>query len=168
MKRLRRVVRGIDHINIGAAYLMGVALLTLTALVIFDVMARKFAWGMAWGFDIEWFHNAALLTISLGYAAYKEAFVKIDLLTAGHSPRTQSILMIVSYMLFAIPFSLIIIKFGWDWSTDAMMHQETTRTAHFPVSPIKFLVVVGFSLMLLQILASTIRHAIFVVKRVEL
>ena len=147
---------------------MGAALFTLTALVLFDVMARKFAWGIAWGFDIEWFHNAALLMIPLGYTAYKEAFVKIDLLTSGHSPRTQSILMIVSYMLFAIPFSLIIIIFGWNWSMDAMMHQETTRTAHFPIAPIKFLVVVGFSLMLLQILAGVVRHAIFVIKRIEL
>lgn len=167
--KLEKVLRYIDAFTKWQGYIISFLCITLIGITMVDIVGRQLGFYTAWAFDLEWFQYSALLMLALGYGVLRQAHVRIDLVTSRFSPRVQSFLIAFSYLAFVIPFTILIAKYAWDFGMISKVTNETTLTAwHGALWPIKFLIFIGFCLMIPQCFAELIRHTIFVFKKEKL
>ena len=109
------------------ARLAGLLLLVLTAVIIYDVVGRKFfATGSFKLQELEWHLHGAIAMFGLGYAYLKNAHVRIDVLAARMSERFKLWLELFAIVLFLIPFMFLLLDFGYDFAERAFIRGETS------------------------------------------
>lgn len=169
MEKLRRVLRWVNTFTKWQGYLLAPFCLSLIAITIWDITAREFGLFSAWAFDIEWFHYGFIMMVAMGYAVLREQHVRVDLVTTRFSPRTQALLMALSYLVFVIPLMVFVAIYAWHFAMYSKGMNEVTLTPWAcELWPIKFAIFIGICLMLPQCFAELIRHIYFVIKREKL
>jgi TRAP-type mannitol/chloroaromatic compound transport system permease small subunit len=92
--------------------------------ICFDVVTRKFGFQLSIaGVDLgstrlqelEWHFHGILFLTWLGYAYVRDNHVRIDVFTAGASPRKQAWLEIIGCCLFALPYLAVALPFAHDF-----------------------------------------------------
>lgn len=165
METLRKVLRGVDTFSLWQGYILAGFVLFLIGITLYDIVGRQFGQFTMWAFDIEWFTYAFIMMLALGYAVLKGQHVRIDLLTMRYSPRTQELILALSYAVVIIPLIVFIGVYSWKFAWAAMLINELTLIAWYaPIWPIKFFIVAGCILMLPQCFAEMTRHTYFVIK----
>ncbi|MBA7562166.1 hypothetical protein ES708_03815 [subsurface metagenome] len=166
MDVLKTIVTYIDKFSKYQAYMLVPFPLGLILITMYDIVGRQLGLYTAWAFDTEWFIYGFIMMLGMAYAILKDQHVKIDLLTARYSKRMQSILVIVSYLVFTIPVMVIIAINALGFAMDSKAQGETVLTAwYFQLWPIKLFIFIGIIFMLPQCLAEIIRHAYFLIKK---
>lgn len=160
MQGLLRIAYAIDALNewVGRSIKWLVLLATLisagNALVRYGLGESSNA-----GLEIQWYLFGALFLLGAGYTLKHNGHVRIDFIHGRLSPRTQAWLEIVGTVLFLLPFSLLIIWFGWPMFVSAWQSGEMSPDAGGLLRwPVKLLIPVGFSLLALQGIAELIRN----------
>ncbi|ARU32031.1 C4-dicarboxylate ABC transporter [Sulfuriferula sp. AH1] len=111
------------------------------------------------GLEIQWYLFGALFLLGAGYTLKHNGHVRIDFIHGRLSPRAQAWLEIVGTVLFLLPFSLLIIWFGWPMFVSAWQSGEMSPDAGGLLRwPVKLLIPAGFSLLALQGVAELIRN----------
>jgi TRAP-type mannitol/chloroaromatic compound transport system permease small subunit len=144
--------------------LMVFPLIALVFVTCADICARNLLGSpLIWGFDVELQLFAALITLCWAYTEYRGAHVRITVVPeALLSRRGQEILSIISYVLFLFPFAGVIfvqgVEFAWNsWK----LREISTMTPWQPVIyHIKAMIPLAALLLILQLIASTLRHVI--------
>ena len=169
MDTLRRVLRGVDTFTKWQGYILAYLIFSLIFITITDITGRQIGFVTMWAFDIEWFHNGALLMLAMGYAVFHDQHVRIDILTSRWSPVTQSIMMAISYGVIVIPVMIFIGINAWGFASHSLaLGEETVMAWHAPLWPIKFCIFVGICLMLPQCFTELIRNIYFSIKKEKL
>jgi len=169
MNKLRKILAGVDTFTKWQGYVMAPFCVTLILITLYDITGRRLGLFTAWAFDTEWFHYGFLMMLTMGYAVLKDQHVRVDLVTTRFSPRTQAILMAVSYLFFVIPFMILIVIYSWDFGMHAREVGEISLTAWAgPLWPIKMSIFIGICLMLPQCFAEAIRNIYAAIKREKL
>lgn len=169
MEGLRRVLRWIDTSSRWQANVFAATCLTLIGVTLADIIGRLLGKYTTQLFDIEWFHLAFLLTLTMSYSLLTRSFVRVDLLSNRYSPRTQRLLMFLGFSLFGIPITVLFAVYAWHFAIDSWAIKELTMSASkIPVYPIKMFIFAGLVLSLPQLIAEAIRHFYFIIKKVEL
>lgn len=84
--------------------------------ICFDVISRKFGFqlniaGVDFGStrlqELEWHFHGMLFLTWLGYAYVRDSHVRIDVFTAGMSPRRQAWFELFGCVVFALPYLLV-------------------------------------------------------------
>jgi TRAP-type C4-dicarboxylate transport system permease small subunit len=138
-------------------------LFLLMALTVGDVVGRYFLAAPIPGtFEVTNFMLALIVFLTLGYTQVQKGHIRIDILVARFSPRTQAILDAINYSLSLLLFSLVI------WQT--AMHAKRLWVGHnvsgilsWPIYPFVIFVAFGtlvFSLVLLVNLLGAIAKAV--------
>lgn len=160
MQGLLRIAYAIDTLNewVGRSVKWLVLLATLisagNALVRYGLGESSNA-----GLEIQWYLFGALFLLGAGYTLKHNGHVRIDFIHGRLSPRTQAWLEIVGTVLFLLPFSLLIIWFGWPMFVSAWQSGEMSPDAGGLLRwPVKLLIPVGFGLLALQGIAELIRN----------
>lgn len=151
------VVDGLNEL-VGRVFSWAVVLIML--ITVYDV-AMRFLFGMPtlWAFDVVKQLYALEFMILAGFGLVRNAHVSVDVFTSKLSRRKQAGLEVVSYLIFFLPFMVMLIWKSYEFAARSWASGETTwGVVALPVYPIKTVMVVASVLLLLQGIARIIRE----------
>ena len=163
MKALLALSRFIDAINerIGRSLYWLVLVMTLisagnaVARYGFNLSSNAFL-------DIQWFLFSIVFLGAAGYTLKHNQHVRIDLITAKLSKRTQAWIDVFGGLFMLLPVCAVIFWYGWTAALEAWRIQEGSLDAGgLPRWPIKFMVPLAFLLLMLQGVSETIKRVAF-------
>lgn len=99
------------------AKLCGWLLLLLMAVILYDVIGRRFfATGSFKLQELEWHLHGAIAVLCFGYAYVENAHVRIDLVSQHMARNTRLWLEIGAILAFLIPFMILLTWYGVDFT----------------------------------------------------
>lgn len=166
IKNITKIIDGLSE-KVGSA--VSWILIGLAALSCFEVFTRRVLGAPTiWTHEILSYFFCASILLLMGYTQLHKGHANIDVFTEHMSKRTQVILEVVNFVIFAFPFVLIMLWNGTVFAATSWMMQERTPSAfNAIVYPAKTLIPVGFALFFLQLAADFIRKIVYLVKGEE-
>ena len=150
----------INKLNETVGKLNGLLILPLVGVVMYEVVLRYlFNSPTSWGFELTVFLYGVHYMLGLGFTEGRGGHVAVDVLVNMLSERKRALVAIISSIVLFVPV--------WAVMTYAAINYAITSTAGLernatswgpPIWPFKILMAVGFVLLLLQGLATIIRH----------
>jgi len=108
-----------------AARFAGLLLLVLTAVIIYDVIGRRFInTGSVALQELQWHLHGAIAVLGFGYAYTRNAHVRIDIFHQNFSERLKLRLEVAGIALLLTPFLLTVMWFGYDFAMRAFVRGE--------------------------------------------
>jgi len=136
------------------ALLLAVLICTGNAIVRYSLNTSSNAW-----LEIQWYLFSAVFLLGASYTLRRNEHVRIDVLVARFSKRTQVWLDIFGFVFFLLPMTLIILYFAVPYTISAIQSQEMSNNAGGLILwPAKLLIPVGFFLLTLQGLSELIKR----------
>ncbi len=135
----------------------------LVLLVCFDVVTRYlFSATAAWIMELEWHLFALIFLLGAGYAFRHGRHVRVDLFYAGFSVKDKAWVDFLGALLFLLPWCLLITYTSFGYALSSYEIRETSPDpGGLPARYlIKFSIVIGAALLLLQGIASLIDSAL--------
>ncbi|WP_425072900.1 TRAP transporter small permease subunit [Sagittula sp. S175] len=107
------------------AKLCGWLLLLLMAVILYDVIGRRFfATGSFKLQELEWHLHGAIAVLCFGYAYVENAHVRIDLVSQHMRRNTRLWVEIVAIVAFLIPFMALLTWYGYDFTLRSFQRGE--------------------------------------------
>ena len=166
---LSALIHGIDRLSEWTGWLMAWSLLLLVGLTVYDVFMRKFfAVGSITIQELEWHLFALSFLLGAAYTLKHDGHVRVDALYHAHhiSPRQHDWINLIGGILFLMPFCLLVIYNSLPFVYNAYLQHEISPDGGLPHRwLIKAAIPLGFSLLLLQGLAETLRSGLRLLKQ---
>ncbi len=161
MKKIRRILRAIDQINIKLTWIGCFLLAALGVLVPFEVLMRYvFNSPTMWSMELTQYMFLAIIAIGGGYVQQCGWHVNVDIVYERFGIRKKAIANIFTF-LFLFVFLYVTFKYTVMDALSSLSMRETSATGwNPPIYPIKFIVPLGALLLLLQCIAGFIRYII--------
>ena len=160
MPTLLKLSRLIDRLN--AAVGRWVAWLVLAAVLISagNAVVRKLLNMSSNAFlEIQWYLFAAVFLLVAGDTLRRQAHVRIDVLSARWSKRTQAWIDILGVLCFLLPLVVMVISLSWPIVMRAYTTGEMSNNAGGLIRwPVLALMPLGFALLGLQGLSELIKR----------
>ena len=163
---MKKILRIIDMIS-ALQKAMAIALLALVGVTVIDVVMRYFFKSpILWGKDTETYLYGALFLLCAAYTHQVGGHVRIPIVVERFfSPRVQEMISILMYIVFFLPFTVIMVIYGWKFFAKSWAVREVAFTPwHPPLYPIKFIIPLSAAMLLLQGCAEMARHFIRLIK----
>ena len=140
--------------------------LPLIFIIIFDIVSRRFfILGSTKLQEMEWHLHTVLFLLTLGFAYIKNSHVRIEIVREKYSVVTKSIFEILGIMFFLIPYTMVIIYFGFDFVSRSFSMSEVssalTGLSHRWI--IKSFIPLGMIVLLLASLSILLRNIVFLI-----
>ena len=88
----------------------------LIFIIIFDIITRRFfILGSTKIQEMEWHLHTAIFLLALGFAYVKNSHVRIEIIREKYSPILKVIFEIVGILFFLVPYTFMIMYFGFDF-----------------------------------------------------
>lgn len=102
--------------------------------------------------ELEWHWFSVMFLFGLGYTLRENGHVRVDVLYDNFPRKTQAWINIVGAIIFTIPFSVLIVYYGWDFFGDSFANQENRGDpGSLPrLWPIKLSISVAFVILILS------------------
>jgi TRAP-type mannitol/chloroaromatic compound transport system permease small subunit len=173
MQALLRVSRAIDAFTDILGKLAGL-LATLIILVgFYNVVARYV--GRLVGrqltsntfVELQWYLFAVIFFLGFAYILRHNLNVRVDLFYANWSPRRKALVNILGTVLFLLPFCVVgiivtlnpvLLSWGRLPNGNWGMWEMSPDAGGLPRAPIKSMIIVAFSLLLIQGISELIKH----------
>lgn len=164
MLKFSRLEHFPDRVNEWVGRISKYLIFIICGIVFGEVIARyAFNAPTVWGMETAEFLFGPFVLLAGGYCLLHGRHVKIDIFYRRWSARTRAIASCVSYFLVFI-FCIALMWRGFTGAWGAMLMCQTTGTIwNPPLWPYKFVLPMGFFLVLLQALrsfSSYLRYAI--------
>lgn len=160
MQALLQVSRVIDATNrlIGQAtywlILVTVLISAGNAIVRYGLNTSSNAW-----LEVQWYLFSAVFLLCAGYTLLHNEHIRIDIVNAHLTKRTRDWIDVVGHVVFLIPLCILFLYEGWPYFWLAFTNGEISGNAGGLIRwPVKFLMVAGFALLLLQALSELIKR----------
>ena len=156
---LEKVSAAIDAFNRKEGEWSALLILPLTVVVIYEVIMRYvFDAPTIWGFELTTFLYGVHFMLGLAFTDVSDGHVKVDIFTARARPHTQALIVIIANLGIFIPvFSCMTI---WSWKyaiTSTLQHELNSTSWAPPVWPIKLIMAVAFTFLLMQGVSTVIK-----------
>lgn len=151
----------LDGIAVAAGRIAGWAAVVMVIVIMFDVITRRFlVLGSTKLQDLEWHLHAILFLMTLGFAYVRGGHVRIDVVHARLSPRSQAWIELIGTITLLIPFCLVVLWYGADFieRSFAMNESSSTQTGLPYRWIIKSFLFGGFAMLLIAALGSAARQ----------
>lgn len=128
----------------------------LVALVFIDVLAQKiFNYSAVWVSEIEWHLFSLIFLFGAGYALKYGKHVRVDLFYDNFSKKDKALVNMWGTLLFLLPWCAFVIWFSTKYALESFsINEGSPQPNGLPIwYPIKFAIVVGMVLLMLQALA---------------
>lgn len=100
--------------------LCSLLMLLMILNVFYDVLMRYFFNDVDIGMqELEWHLFAAMFMFGIGYTFKENGHVRVDIIYDQLSEKSQAIINIIGSLLFAVPFTLLVLYYSWDYSLEA-------------------------------------------------
>lgn len=163
MKSLVCFFRGVDRLNnlIGKALcwlILVVVVVSTTNAVVrkgFDISSNAFL-------EIQWYLFSVVFLLGAGYTLSRNAHVRVDVIYSRFSLRTQAWIDIFGTVFFLLPASILVVYYGWPFFMSSFLESEMSSDPGGLLRwPVKLMVPLGFSLLVLQGLAEIAKRVAF-------
>jgi TRAP-type mannitol/chloroaromatic compound transport system permease small subunit len=153
-----RLCSSIDRLNRAVGWTIGLSVIAVTAMVIYEVVVRSLL-GRAtmWSNESVIYLSAMTYLLAGGYALYHHAHVRIDILYSVLSPRVQAWLDAVTFIAFLLYMGTLIYVGGSMAWTSMLQHETTGSPWDPPIWPVKFTIMFSGILILLQGISNLIK-----------
>lgn len=113
---LKFITKIIDALGLFCSLLM----LLMIANVFYDVIMRYFFNDVSIGMqELEWHLFAAMFMFGIAYTLKEDAHVRVDIFYDAMSAKKQAIINIFGSLTFALPITLLILYFSYDYAFEA-------------------------------------------------
>jgi TRAP-type mannitol/chloroaromatic compound transport system permease small subunit len=155
----------IDWINDRAGNYLSLFVLFFFVLLLLEVIRRYLLNSpTVWANELSQMLFGTYVVLSGGYILREGGHVNVDILYSRFSRRTQAKLDIVTSFLFFM-FSGMMVFYGGSLAWESLSMFERSQSAwNPPIYPVKLMIPLGASLLLLQGIAKLIRDILIVVK----
>lgn len=149
--------RAVDRLNYGVGRFAMYLLFVLMAILMWSTISKAFFNPSLWTLEMAQFVMVAYYVLGGPYAMQMESHVRMDLFYAKQSPVRRA--WWDAFTVFALIFYLGVMLYGAiDSTVYAFEYNERSPTAWRPYMwPIKIVLCIGFTLMLLQALSALIK-----------
>ena len=107
------------------AKVLGLTLLVLTAVILYDVVGRRFfATGSFKLQELEWHLHGAIAVLGFGYGYIHNAHVRIDVFSSNFSQPLKMRIEIFAIVFFLIPFMALLAWYGYDFTYRSFIRDE--------------------------------------------
>ncbi|WP_216830278.1 TRAP transporter small permease subunit [Alkalihalobacterium elongatum] len=168
MKVLKKIIKGIDTINLWVGKLGAWSIIILTLLVVFEVISRRvFNSPTIWTYETITMVYGFHFMIVAAYALLHKSIVSVDILYERFSLKAKAILDLITYFIFFFPFVLGVfyVSYGnalFSWS----INETSSSLFGAPVYLSKTVIPIAFGLLALQGLSEVLKR-IYVLVRGE-
>jgi len=167
MYQLRAFSDGVDAILTWVARVTGWLFLAAIFTICFDVITRKLGYQLPYFTstrlqELEWHLTSTLFLGWLAFGVIKNTHVRIDVFTMGLSQRTKDWIDLFGVLVFALPFCLVVLPFGWNYALTSWAQLEASDAPNgLPARYIiKTIAALGITLLLLSALSLLARRII--------
>ncbi|GIV31358.1 MAG: C4-dicarboxylate ABC transporter [Saprospiraceae bacterium] len=157
---MERLCQYIDKLNDAVGRAAAWLMVPLILLVSFDVIARKaFSFTRIWIMDLEWHLFALIFLLAAAYTLKADRHVRVDLFYEKFQLRDKALVDFIGSLVLLIPWCLVVIWFGFAYARESwLLGEGASEPGGLPARyVIKFSVVVGIALLLLQGISLTYR-----------
>ena len=163
MHTLLALSRLIDAINASIGRSASWIVLIVVLISGGNAVVRKLFHVSSNGFlEIQWYLFSAMFLFAGAYTLQKNEHIRIDLLASKLSARGQALLDIVCTVLFLLPFSTLLVYYGWPMFMDAWTTGEMSADNGGLIRwPVLVLIPIGFTLLTLQGVSEIIKRVGF-------
>lgn len=165
MGPLLTLARGIDRLN-DAVY-AAIRWLTLAMIVVgaLNALARYLTRytgvalsSNAW-FDLQWYMFSIIFLLGAAYGLNHDVHVRVDVMYSRATPRLRAWIDIAGTVLFIMPFCVMMLVTSWPAVRNSWMVREgSPDPGGLARYPVKTLLLVCFTLLLLQALSQVIKR----------
>jgi TRAP-type mannitol/chloroaromatic compound transport system permease small subunit len=148
-KMLDRVNAGIKLVGTSSSWLN----IILVFLICIDVMMRYiFNQSFNWVIELEWHFFGLIFLLGSAYTLQKDKHVRVDIFYTDFSVRRKAMVDLLGSLFLLIPWCLIAIYTCTNYATNSFYIKENSpNPGGLPaLYVIKFLIVIGFVLILIQ------------------
>jgi TRAP-type mannitol/chloroaromatic compound transport system permease small subunit len=114
------------------AELSGWLLVVLMSVTVFDVVCRKFSVPIPYTKlqELEWHLHAAIFSLWLGYNYVINAHPRVDSYYGNAPMRVRAWIELIGCLLFALPYTFVLVYYGWEWWWIAYNTGEASDSAN--------------------------------------
>ena len=152
------LVQKINRINEKVGSLCALLILPMVGVVVYEVVMRYlFSASTSWGFETTTFIYGTHFILGLSYTQLHNGHVSIDIFEARLPRRKRTILGIITNLIIFLPTFSCMTIFSWSYALDSWKNWEHQSTSWAPpIYPFKTIMAIGFSLLLIQMIAKLI------------
>lgn len=108
--------------------------------------------------EAQWYMFAGIVLLGGAYTLKVNEHVRVDLIYGSVSERTRTWIDLLGTVLCLVPMCLILIYFTWPWFAESWrINEGSSNAGGLPRWPVKLILPVGFSLVLLQGISEIIK-----------
>lgn len=158
---VKAVLHAIDTMNEWMGKTVGWIIIPLALLIVMEVILRYvFNKPTVWAWDVEVQVQGVLIAIGGGYALLRGSHVSVDVLASRLSSRKRTIMNAITGPVLIVAVSLLLWKVTpYVWNS-VIIREDYTSTWGPPIYPLKVIIFIGISAMLLQGIANWTRDLI--------
>lgn len=188
---MKAILRVLDKIIDVSGYICVVALLLMIINVFIDVFVRYAVFGVLQHFhwisaidwfnehlswlggigmqELEWHFFSLMFLLGLGYTLRENGHVRVDVLYDGFSRTTQAWVNIIGGIVFALPFCILLVKYGGDFFAESFENMENKGDpGSLPrLWPGKLIIPVAFIFLILSIVTVILKEWIVIKEEKE-
>lgn len=166
MQKLLKLAQGIDYFIEKIANLSMIFLWILCFLVFFLAIALNFSYVNSQLDDLSIYCFALMVYLSFSYTLKQDKHVRLDLIYANYSLKTKTLSWMIVNFFFVLPFSLVLIKYGFDFTWQSFSMAESSPNGKLPYYFIfKSFMIIGFSLLAISAVSESIKALISLFKK---
>jgi len=186
---LHRLSIGLDRITSFTGSIAWVLAWVVFVLGLFNVVTRYLARfierdiiiGQA--FDLQWMIFGVMFLLGLNYGVREGVNPRIDFWWANFSVRRKAWIDIIFHTFLFLPFCWMAVNILWGYSLTGMgrsfngswstwkvweIWEQSTDAGGLPRGPIKLMILIGFGLLALQVIAEIIKNLLVLLGREDL
>ncbi|WDL75370.1 TRAP transporter small permease subunit [Helicobacter winghamensis] len=158
MQKVLKVAEFLDKIALSSSRVSMVALWVLVFLVFGLSIALNFSYVNSKLDDLSLYCFALLVLLAIPHTLKVDKHVRVDLIYVHYSQKAKIISWFFVNLLFILPFSLILVKYGLDFMIQSYVVNEASPNGKIPYYFIfKSFVVLGFVLLSLQSISEALK-----------
>lgn len=122
---MKTVVRHLGKLIDSVGYLCGLLMILMVLNVFYDVVMRYVFSNASIGMqELEWHLFAAMFMFGIGYTLKQGGHVRVDIIYDNLSPKSQAWIDMLGTLIFAVPFTTLIVYYGYGYALDAYQMGE--------------------------------------------
>lgn len=157
----------IDSISRWSGRIVMFLMIPMIFVTVYDVMLRYFFRAPTqWAYELSWMIYSAFFVLGGAYTLLEDGHISVDVLLLKLRPRLQSLLKAIYLLVLLLPFSIIVIikSIPWAWHSTLVLECAEHTLWRPWVFPVKWTVPIGFTLLALQGISTTVRNFIYAIK----
>ncbi len=157
---LGKIAKAIDTFSEKQGNISALLGIPLLLVVIYEVIMRYvFDAPTTWGFELTTFIYGVHYMLGLSYSDVLGGHVKVDIFTSRLSRRGQALMGVLTGAVFFFPVMVPLTIWSWKYAWVSTLRHELNSTSWAPpIYPIKSLMALAFTFLLLQGIANILQN----------